>query len=71
MKVTITGWEKGFKKVSLNQFLREQYGYNIKESKGIVDKILNAEKVTLNVDQIEEFEKKATDIGIVYELRND
>ena len=68
MKITIIGWEKGFKKVSFNQFLREQYGYSIKESKDIVDKILNEERVTLHVDQTEGFEKKAARYGIVYEL---
>ena len=52
MKVTITSWEEGSKKVSLNQYLRKQYSYSIKESKDTVDKILNGEKVTLDVDQI-------------------
>ena len=66
MKVLITGWEEGFKKVTFNQLLRKLYGYNIRESKQIVDKILRNELVVLQVDDFSAFEERVSGIGIIY-----
>ena len=68
MIIRIIGWEEGFKKVSLNKILRENYEFNIKEAKEFVDKILRREQVTLEVDQLVDFEKQVADVGILYEV---
>lgn len=68
MIIKILGWEEGFKKVSLNKILREHYGFNIKEAKVFVDKILRREQVTLEVDQLVEFDRQVAGIGIIYEI---
>lgn len=45
IRVVITGWLPGFRKIEANKVLRAYLGYDLRESKDAVDSILNGEIV--------------------------
>ena len=65
MKVRIFGWEEGLEKVSFAFLLRET-GKTLKESKAIVDKVLDYEEIEIIVNEIEipDFLLRAKQIGV-------
>lgn len=52
-KVVITGWNEGFKKIAVTKLLREKVELPLYEAKDCVDRCLDGEIVTLEVENIE------------------
>ena len=53
MKIKIIKWKEGLKKVGLNKYLRNKYGFSIAEAKHIVDEILSGNEVVLEINENE------------------
>lgn len=68
MKICINGWNPGFDKITMNRFLREEFGYSLKEAKKSVDDILDGKELVLDVDctKVNEVKAKLTEIGMKY-----
>jgi hypothetical protein len=70
-KILIIDWEEGFDKVSFTKFQMEVLDMNLKESKKNTDRLLEGEKIILNieVDNIATlFTKKIKEIGAICEV---
>ena len=64
-KVTLTGWNVGFKKVQFNQFLRARWGLGLAEAKTVVDRVLNDERVELELQQFSCIDRqKMIELGV-------
>ena len=49
MKIICTGWEVGIRKISLIEYLHNNCGYTLKESKSIKDRIVDNEVVEIDI----------------------
>ena len=70
-KILIIDWEEGFDKVSFTKFQMEVIDMNLKESKKNTDRLLEGEKIILNIedDNIATlFTKKIKEIGAICEV---
>ena len=70
-KILIIDWEEGFDKVSFTKFQMEVLDMNLKESKKNTDRLLDGEKIILNIedDNIATlFTKKIKEIGAICEV---
>jgi hypothetical protein len=70
-KILIIDWEEGFDKVSFTKFQMEVLDMNLKESKKNTDRLLEGEKIILNIedDNIATlFTKKIKEIGAICEV---
>ena len=70
-KILIIDWEEGFDKVSFTKFQMEVLDMNLKESKKNTDRLLEGEKIILNIedDNIATlFTKKIKEIGAICEI---
>lgn len=70
-KILIIDWEEGFDKVSFTKFQVEVLDMNLKESKKNTDRLLEGEKIILNIedDNIATlFTKKIKEIGAICEV---
>lgn len=66
--VIITGWRKGFKKVSMTKLIRAYTGYDLARGKRCVDDVLGGETVALpgmTSEQAEHFMVEARELGAV------
>ena len=66
-KVIMTAWKENMQKVSLTKLQVMLLGLSLKESKENVDRLLNGEKVALDVatlDQAQRFSAEAQRIGV-------
>ncbi len=71
MKVIMTGWEEGMKKVSLSMLQTECLGLPLKEAKSNVDRLLAGEEVELHIVTLEKaqnFVKEARSLGVVCKI---
>ena len=50
MKIIIDSWNEGFQKVSLTHLQIELLRLSLKTAKSNVDKLLNGEKITIDID---------------------
>lgn len=50
MKIIIDSWNEGFQKVSLTHLQIELLRLSLKTAKSNVDKLLNGEKITIEID---------------------
>lgn len=70
-KILIIDWEEGFDKVSFTKFQMEVLDMNLKESKKNTDRLLEGEKIILNIedDNIATlFTQKIKEIGAICEV---
>ena len=70
-KILIIDWEEGFDKVSFTKFQMAVLDMNLKESKKNTDRLLEGEKIILNIedDNIATlFTKKIKEIGAICEV---
>ena len=70
-KILIIDWEEGFDKVSFTKFQMEVLDMNLNESKKNTDRLLEGEKIILNIedDNIATlFTKKIKEIGAICEV---
>ncbi|WP_281560125.1 hypothetical protein [Thalassomonas sp. RHCl1] len=70
MQIKIIGWQAGFNKVSLNKYLRKELNLDTKQSKDIVDNILNDQEVTLEINDSEDLITEIENTGAVIEVIN-
>lgn len=67
-KVTLTGWETGFQKISMNRLLREHTGYSLAKAKAAVDDVLGKAPVTVEFETdvlAERFLSEARQLGAI------
>lgn len=66
-KVILESWRDGFEKVSLTKLQVNMLGKSLKESKSNVDLLLDDEKVSIEIDDLDlvgEFLREAEKIGV-------
>ena len=67
-KVIITGWREGLLKISFTHLLREYFHHGLKDAKGIVDRVLEGETITIlseNIEIASKFNEEAKIIGVI------
>lgn len=70
-RVILSGWNKGFQKVSMARLLQEYGGYSLSSAKSLVDRVLAGETVEIEVDDPRlagELVERAEKIGARLEL---
>lgn len=67
MKVKLSGWEEGMRKVSLTKLQTEYFGMSLNEAKTNVDGLLDGEEIQIDVKSTKEalkFIQEARKIGV-------
>ncbi|HYU17078.1 MAG TPA: hypothetical protein VEQ11_00085 [Chloroflexota bacterium] len=62
-RVLLTGWERGLRKVSLARLLQERAGLSLATAKGLVDRCLAGEIMTVELASIEDAEALVREAG--------
>lgn len=73
-KVKFKGWVQGLRKVSLTKLLQERADLSLTSAKYSVDRILDGETITIEMQTIEEanqLSKEASMLGAVCEIISD
>ena len=71
MRVIVTGWSPGLRKISLSDLLREDAGYSLKSAKSAVDQLLDNESVIVEFPSREaagSFLQRAVGLGALGHL---
>jgi hypothetical protein len=72
-KITLKGWKPGLRKISLTRLLQEYAELSLIDARGIVDRLLEGEHVTIIISSriaAEAFIQRAVEIGAMAELEN-
>ena len=49
-QMTLYGWNRGMRKISVTKLLQEQLGYSLSEAKSVTDAILGDREISLSCD---------------------
>ena len=49
--IVITGWNRGFKKVSLTTLLQTELKYSLSEAKRVTDAVLNNQRIAIELPE--------------------
>jgi hypothetical protein len=74
MRVILTGWSPGLRKISLSDLLRGDAGYSLKSAKSAVDQLLDNEPVSVDFPSREaavSFLQRAVELGALGHLDED
>ncbi len=63
--VEISGWRKGFKKISCTHPLRERLGIGLAAAKAYTDQVLDGERVTIVVEPLGAAIQLAEDLSAI------
>jgi hypothetical protein len=72
MKIKITGWNYGFKKISFTKLQMQFADLSLKYAKGNTDRVLDNEEIVFDFDDEEtglKFYEEATVLGLNCELK--
>ncbi len=73
VKVRITNWRPGFRKVSHTKLIEEYTGFSSKLAKDYTDRILSGETVTVELPTLEaakRFARESRELGAVTEVEH-
>jgi hypothetical protein len=66
-KLILAGWKPGLKKISLTQLIRSQCGLSLADAKLQTDRLLDGERVEIELDDdcdVQEFASQAKRLGV-------
>lgn len=61
--VRVTSWQEGFNKVAFNRLLSDTTGCGLSDAKHAVDRLLNGEPISIDVEYAIKFCKDAEALG--------
>ena len=71
LKLTLTGWKPGLRKIDLTRLLQERANLSLSEAKACVDRLLTGEHVTVTVPTLaaaEQLAHDASELGAIVEV---